>query len=202
MFESADIDMRKSLLCQAYLNLSAAYMRTHHYFLAQKVCNDGLALTDMVSQLYFRKAQALSLRKDCSLEQLAEAKRCITIALEKRSTEKIFATANKNILKMLNIHDSAQAYEACRSFVETRIEEVTKQNNENYSRVYERVKEIRKNELRIIEEGKVPQERKEEKVLRNTTEMKILSRMIANYAKVIDFYTEAKNPEQVNLAKN
>ena len=122
MDESADIDMRKSLLCQAYINLSAAYMRTHHYSLAERVCNDGLALTDMVSQLYFRKAQALSLRNDCSLDQLTEAKICITIALEKRATEKIFATANKNILKMLNIHDSAEAYEICRKFIEARIE--------------------------------------------------------------------------------
>ena len=63
------------------------------------------------------------------------------------------------------------------------------------------MREIRNNELRIIEEGKIPQERREEKVLRNTTEMKILSRMLAKYAKVIDFYTEAKNPEQVTLAK-
>ena len=120
--------MRKSLLCQAYLNLSAAYIRTHHYSLAERVCNDGLALTDMVSQLYFRKAQALSLRHDCSLDQLGEARRCIKIALEKRSTEKIFVTANQNILKMLNIHDSAEAYEACRKYVEIRIEEITKKN--------------------------------------------------------------------------
>lgn len=145
MDESADIDMRKSLLCQAYLNLSAAYMRTHHYSLAERACNDGLTLTDMVSQLYFRKAQALSLRSDCSLDQLAEAKRCITIALEKRSTEKIFATANKNILKMLNIHDSEEAYEACRKYVESRIEEVTKKNNESINRIYERMCEIHLN---------------------------------------------------------
>lgn len=201
MDESADIDMRKSLLCQIYLNMAAAYIRVHHYSLAERVCNDGLTLTDKVSQLYFRKAQALVLRKDCSADQLTEAQKCIKIALEKRSTEKIFATANQNILKMLNIHDSAEAYEACRKFVEVRIEEITAKNNENYSRLYERMKEIHKNELRIIEEGKVPQERKEEKVLRNTTEMKILSRMIFKYAKVIDFYTEAKNPEQVSLAK-
>jgi len=31
--------------------------------------------------------------------------------------------------------------------------------------------------------------------------MRILSRMMAKYVKVIDFYTEAKNPEQVTLAK-
>ena len=38
------------------------------------------------------------------------AKKCIEIAIERRSSEKIFATANQNILKMLNIHDSEEAY--------------------------------------------------------------------------------------------
>ncbi len=70
MTEAADVDMRKSLLIQVYLNMCAAYIHTHHYTLAEKVCNDGLALSENVSQLYFRKAQALSLRKDCSAQQL------------------------------------------------------------------------------------------------------------------------------------
>lgn len=30
-----------------------------------------------------------------------------------RPSEKIFTTANANILKMLNLHDSAEAYAAC-----------------------------------------------------------------------------------------
>lgn len=38
-------------------------------------------------------------------------------------------------------------------------------------------------------------------MLYNTTEMKILDRMISKYVKVIEFYTEARNPEQINLAK-
>lgn len=67
MSETADLDMRKSLLIQVYLNMCAAYIRTHHYALAVQVCNDGLALSDKVSQLHFRKAQALALRKDASI---------------------------------------------------------------------------------------------------------------------------------------
>lgn len=67
MTETADIDMRKSLLIQAYLNMCAAYINTHHYLLAERVCDDGFTLSDNVSQLYFRKAQALSLNKDSSL---------------------------------------------------------------------------------------------------------------------------------------
>lgn len=30
-----------------------------------------------------------------------------------RPNEKIFSTANANILKMLNLHDSAESYAAC-----------------------------------------------------------------------------------------
>lgn len=37
-------------------------------------------------------------------------------------------------------------------------------------------------------------------MLYDTTEMKILDRMISKYVKVIEFYTET-NPEQINLAK-
>jgi len=74
MTDTPDIDMRKSLLVQVYLNMAAAYIQTHHYYLAEQVCNDGLELTDKVSQLYFRKAQCLSLRKDASMQQLTVAK--------------------------------------------------------------------------------------------------------------------------------
>jgi hypothetical protein len=70
MTDAPDIDMRKSLLVQIYLNMAAAYIQTHHYYLAEKVCNDGLELTDKVSQLYFRKAQAISLRKDNKIEKM------------------------------------------------------------------------------------------------------------------------------------
>jgi hypothetical protein len=70
MTETADIDMRKSLLVQLYLNMAAAYMQLHHYSLAQRVCDDGLALSDKVSQLYFRKAQCIGLSRSSSLKQL------------------------------------------------------------------------------------------------------------------------------------
>ena len=34
MTDAPDIDMRKSLLVQVYLNMAAAYIQTHHYYLA------------------------------------------------------------------------------------------------------------------------------------------------------------------------
>ena len=65
--ESADVDMRKSLLVQLYLNMAAAYINLHHYRLAEQVIDDGLALSDRVSQLYFRKAQTILLCKNSTL---------------------------------------------------------------------------------------------------------------------------------------
>lgn len=53
----------------------------------------------------------------------------------------------------------------------------------------------------MIKEGKTPQERMGQKVFYDTTEMRILQRMLNKYCRVVEFYTEAKNPEQVNLAK-
>jgi hypothetical protein len=53
----------------------------------------------------------------------------------------------------------------------------------------------------MIEEGKTPRENLNDKSLRNCSEMRILERMLKKYERVVEFYTEAKNPEQVELAK-
>lgn len=74
MIESQDVDMRKSLLVQIYLNMASAYMNLDHFDLAESVMNDALALTDRVSQVYLKKAQSLIQRKDSSLDQLKLAK--------------------------------------------------------------------------------------------------------------------------------
>ena len=121
--------MRKSLLIQIYLNMCAAYIQTHHYSLALQTCEDGLALSDNVSQLYFRKAQAIALDLSSSSEQLNTALSCAQIAIEKRANEKIFSTANANILKMLNLQDAAEAYQACLELVQQRAKEVQKKND-------------------------------------------------------------------------
>lgn len=102
--------MRKSLLVQIYLNMAAAYMQLHHYSLAEQAIKDGLALSDKVSQLYFRLAQSIALRMDSSSQRMLEAKELIEKALTMRPHEKIFSTANANILKMLNLHDAEEAY--------------------------------------------------------------------------------------------
>ena len=53
----------------------------------------------------------------------------------------------------------------------------------------------------MIEEGKVPRESSSDKSIFESTEMKIMNRMLAKYVRVVEFYSEAKNSEQVELAK-
>lgn len=134
--------MRKSLLVQLYLNMAAAYINLHHYKLAEQVLDDGLILSDRVSQLYFRKAQSIGLCKNSSIERLHFARSLIQKALEMRPNEKIFSTANANILKMLNLHDSEAAYSACLAQIDEAISLAEAKQGELTKRIYARAKEI------------------------------------------------------------
>lgn len=73
MDEAPDIDMRKSLLLQIYLNMAATYMQLNHYSLAERVIEDALQLSDRVSQCYLRLAQCFICRLDSPLPQLYHA---------------------------------------------------------------------------------------------------------------------------------
>jgi hypothetical protein len=129
------------------------------------------------------------------------AEECISRAITMKSDEKIFSTANINILKMLNLHDAEEAYKGCAAFVANKITETQQLLNGIQSKVYERAKEIHQIEIRMIEEGKVPRESSSDKSIFESTEMKIMNRMLAKYIRVVEFYSEAKNSEQVELAK-
>jgi len=67
MTETVDIDMRKSLLIQLYLNMAAAYIKLNHFSVAYQILEDALNLSDRVSQVYLRKAQAALSSKSSSL---------------------------------------------------------------------------------------------------------------------------------------
>lgn len=71
MTETVDIDMRKSLLIQIYLNMAAAYIKLNNFYLARMVLDDAFKLSDKVSQIYLRKAQAILCNKSSTLAQLA-----------------------------------------------------------------------------------------------------------------------------------
>jgi tetratricopeptide (TPR) repeat protein len=70
--------MRKSLLVQIYLNMAAAYMKLGHYKLAQECCEDAQQMTNKVSQILFRKAQALAFNKSASISELETAYQLIS----------------------------------------------------------------------------------------------------------------------------
>jgi hypothetical protein len=68
-----------------------------------------------------------------------------------RPNEKIFSTANANILKMLNLHDSESAYNACLAQVNEALAAAENRESELSKRVYNRAKEIHLIEQRMIE---------------------------------------------------
>jgi hypothetical protein len=73
MTENVDIDMRKSLLIQVYLNMAATYIKLNHFSLANTILNDAFKLSDRVSQTYLRKAQVALCNKSANLSELKSA---------------------------------------------------------------------------------------------------------------------------------
>ena len=76
--------MRKSLLVQILLNLSASYIMLNHYSLAYVCCEEAEQLTDKVSQIQFRKAQCVALNQSASVSQLQRAKETMELAISKK----------------------------------------------------------------------------------------------------------------------
>jgi Tfp pilus assembly protein PilF len=68
MTETVDVDMRKSLLIQLYLNMAAAYLKLNNFSLANQVLDDAFRLSDKVSQVYLRKAQVALCNKSSTVE--------------------------------------------------------------------------------------------------------------------------------------
>lgn len=201
MSETPDLDMRKSLMVQVYMNMAAAYIKLSHYSLARQCCDDARRLSDKMSQILMRKAQALSLNKSASPADLEEALRLIDQALINKTTEKIFTEVNKNILKMLNLQDFEEAYSRCREIVLQRIAETKEEMTGHHTKVFKRMEEIHNNEQEIIKSGRTPTERRLDKIGFESTDFRIITRMREKYLRVIDFYTESNKPEQVNAAK-
>lgn len=77
-------------MLQVLLNMAASYCHLNHFSVALQCIDDCFKLSDKVSQIYLRKAQALIFNKGHSLEDAQEAKTCIEKALELKGTEKIF----------------------------------------------------------------------------------------------------------------
>lgn len=73
------------------------------------------------SILYYRWSQALAYDELAPLEKLIIARDLIRKAMECFSKEKIFREQGKMVLKMLNLHNTAEAIEYQRGFVDSQI---------------------------------------------------------------------------------
>lgn len=70
---------------------------------------------------------------------------------------------------MLNLHNSAEAYQECNQFINIKITDLEKTNKSRYDMVYERAKQIYQIEQSIISQGRTPQENFSDKIFYNTT---------------------------------
>ena len=118
-----------------------------------------------------------------------------------KPSEKIYSDANANILKMLNLGDADEVYRNCLSMCEEKIQEKEKEIEGLGKKVYDRAVQINQIQQEMIAEGKTPKEDYDETTPYETSEFRILKRMKEKYVRVIDFYTEAQKPDQVELAK-
>ena len=73
------------------------------------------------SILYYRWSQALAYDELASLDKLILARDLIRKAMESFSKEKIFREQGKMVLKMLNLHNTAEAIEYQRGFVDSQM---------------------------------------------------------------------------------
>ncbi len=103
------------------LNLGTAYLMSCHFEEAVAAFEEAHAIHTANSILYFRWSQALSYDELASLERLAIAQDLVRKAMECYAREKIFREQGKMVLKMLNLHNAAEAFEYQRSFVESQV---------------------------------------------------------------------------------
>lgn len=77
------------------------------------------------SILYFRWSQALSYEDLASLDRLQHALELVKKAMECYAREKILKEQGKLVLKMLNLHNAAEALEYQRGFVDSQLRHET-----------------------------------------------------------------------------
>jgi hypothetical protein len=97
-------------------------MALSHFKMALIAIEDAFKISDKNSQLLYRRSQVRSFDKGASLEDLYKAKADIQMAIELRRVEKLFQQEG-GILKLLNLHNSEEAYIEQAHFVEKRLKE-------------------------------------------------------------------------------
>eukprot|EP01017_Pseudomicrothorax_dubius_P029889 TRINITY_DN3671_c0_g1_i1.p1 TRINITY_DN3671_c0_g1~~TRINITY_DN3671_c0_g1_i1.p1 ORF type:complete len:559 (+),score=120.23 TRINITY_DN3671_c0_g1_i1:998-2674(+) len=197
-------DIKISVLVQLYLNICVCFMKLSHYKEAVAAANDGIALTNLSSQLYFRRAQALAYNKESTLEELKKAQQDIQKAIKVRPQEKIW-NSDPKILMMMNIKNAEQEYLSLADFIEKRMEQ-RKAVERNYIRkIIAKTKDIFfvEDTLRSDQYKEMREENKTKRDKKKVShEFEVTQEVLNRYKKIIEFHLECGNKEQVQKARD
>lgn len=125
--QANDLDMRNGLLFNILVNLGVAYMMNLNFSEAIKVFEEAKQYNEKSSILFFRWSQSVSYNEMSTLEQLESSRELIRRCFECYSKEKVFKNQTPTILKMLNLHNAAEAFEYQRNFIESQIRHKTQE---------------------------------------------------------------------------
>lgn len=185
-----------------------------HFEEAISAFEEALAIQSANSILFFRWSQALSYDELASLERLVHSQELIKKAMECYAKEKIFREQGKMVLKMLNLHNAAEAFEYQRSFIESQLRHketeavTTIAGTISLPEIIEIAADRCNIEDELIAQGKVPASRLENyksftPVLEEEEErcFAITRRLLAKCKDLIEFNIETMNDAQLALAK-
>ncbi len=96
-------------------------MQEGHFDEAEACCEEAHGISEKNSMLFFRWSQAYSYNELAQPEKLEQAKVLIRKAAEVFAGEKIYREQNQRVLRMLNIHNMAEAIEFQRNHVDNHI---------------------------------------------------------------------------------
>lgn len=110
-----------NLIFGILLNMGTVYMMNMHFEEAMHCFEEAFEINPNNSILFYRWSQLYSYDEIASIEKLDQAKDLIKKAMECYSREKIFKEQGRMVLKMLNLHNVAEAYEYQRNFVDSQL---------------------------------------------------------------------------------
>jgi tetratricopeptide (TPR) repeat protein len=203
-----DLQMRDNQLFGILVNLGTAYMMACHFDEALLCFEEAHSLQPSNSILFFRWSQALSYNELASLDRLQHSQELIRKAMECYAREKIFKEQGKLVLKMLNIHNAAEAYEYQRGFVDSQLRHKETEAVTAIAEILEVAADRCTIEDELISEGRLPASRLDN-YLRFKPEMEeedercflVTKKLLAKCKDLIVFNVETMNEAQLVLAK-
>jgi len=204
-----DIQMHNNLIFGILVNLGTAYMMNLHFKEAQTCFEEACIICQTNSIMFYRWSQSLAYDEISSIEKLLHSRELLKKAMECFSKEKIFKEQGKLVLKMLNLHNAAEAFEYHRNFIESQIRHKEKETSSAIGDILEQAASRCSVEDDLIAEGKLPANRLDTYQKAFIAEMTdddkkcfILTDLIlAKCRDLIVFNVETMNDPQLKFAK-